>query len=141
MAPVSGSRPSLPFLVEAYGPREDTTYIVSKVDRLSVKDKYFSDGVVITHWNGIPFGRALELNAEVETGGRPDSRLARALESLTFRALEYAPPPNEEWVDIDFFDLWDKRRKIRLHWEEVFEAMPQCLFGDFQIATSRSHLV
>ena len=34
--------------------------------------------VEITHWNGIPFGRALDLHAEVETGGRPDSRRARA---------------------------------------------------------------
>jgi Peptidase family S41 len=108
---------SLPFLVEAYGPMEDTTYIVSKVDSRAVKDKYFSDGAVITHWNGIPFGRALELHADVETGGRLDSRRARALESLTFRALEYAPPPDEEWVVIDFIDLWGKPRKIRLYWE------------------------
>ena len=105
---------SLPFLVEAFGPADDTTYFVSKVDRDSVKDKYFTEGVQITHWNGIPFGRALDLHADVETGGRPDSRRARALESLTFRALEYAPPPNEEWVIIDFIDHWGKKRTIRL---------------------------
>ena len=105
---------SLPFLVEAYGPADDTTYVVSKVDRDAVKDEYFTEAVELTHWNGIPFGRALDLHAEAETGGRPDSRRARALESLTFRALEYAPPPDEEWVIIDFIDLWKKRRKIRL---------------------------
>src|SRR5215204_1496949 len=103
---------SLPFLVEAFGPVDDTTYFVSKVDRHSVKDEYFTEGVQITHWNGIPFSRALELHADVETGGRPDSRRARALESLTFRALEYAPPPNEEWVIISFIDHWDKKRTI-----------------------------
>jgi hypothetical protein len=108
---------SLPFLVEAYGPADDTTYVVSKVDRDAVKDKYFTEAVELTHWNGIPFGRALDLHAEAETGGRPDSRLARALESLTFRALEYAPPPDEEWVIIDFIDLWGKARKIRLSWD------------------------
>ena len=101
---------SLPFLVEVYGPVDKLTYVVSKVDGRSVKDKYFTDAVEITHWNGIPFGRALDRHAEIETGGRPDSRRARALESLTFRALEYAPPPDEEWVDIDFIDLEDNKR-------------------------------
>lgn len=108
---------SLPFLVEAYGPVEDTTYIVSKVDGRTVKDKYFTEGVQITHWNGIPFTRAVDLHADVETGGRPDSRRARALESLTFRALKYAPPPNEEWVVIDFLDVASKPRRIRFTWE------------------------
>ena len=108
---------SLPFLVEAFGPRENPTYFVSKVDGRSVKDKYFTEGVEITHWNGIPFARALELHADVETGGRPDSRRARALESLTFRALEYAPPPNEEWVVVDYVDHWRRKRSIRLQWE------------------------
>lgn len=108
---------SLPFLVEAFGPVDDTTYFISKVDRRAVKDKYFKEGVEITHWNGIPFGRALDLHADVETGGRPDSRRARALESLTFRALEYGPPPNEEWVIIDFIDHQDKKRTVRLYWE------------------------
>jgi hypothetical protein len=102
---------SLPFLVEAYGPADDTTYVVSKVDRDAVKDKYFTEAVELTHWNGIPFGRALDLHAEAETGGRPDSRRARALESLTFRALEYRPPPDEEWVIIDFIDLWGNHGK------------------------------
>lgn len=108
---------SLPFLIETYGPLDDTTYIVTKVDQRTVKDKYFREGVAITHWNGIPFSRAVDLHADVETGGRPDSRRARSLESLTFRALEYRPPPNEEWVDIDYVDLDKKERNIRLHWE------------------------
>lgn len=108
---------SLPFLIETYGPLDDTTYIVAKVDRRAVKDKYFTEGVAISHWNGIPFSRAVDLHADVETGGRPDSRRARSLESLTFRALEYRPPPNEEWVDIDYSDLEGKKRSVRLHWE------------------------
>ncbi|QIG47043.1 hypothetical protein G5V57_04335 [Nordella sp. HKS 07] len=108
---------SLPFLIESYGPLDDTTYIVSKVDTRTVKDKHFEENVHITHWNGIPFSRAVDLHADVETGGRPDSRRARSLESLTFRALEYRPPPNEEWVDIDYIDNENQPRSIRLHWE------------------------
>ena len=48
------------------------------------------------------------LHAESETGGRPDARRARALESLTFRSLEYAPPPNEQWVVVGYSDLKHK---------------------------------
>jgi Peptidase family S41 len=114
----SGAIVSLPFLVEPYGPREKTEFVVSKIDRDSIKDKNFTDGVSITHWNGIPFERALSMHADVETGGRFDSRRARAVESMTFRALEYAPPPNEEWVDVTYVDLARKQRTARFKWED-----------------------
>jgi hypothetical protein len=104
-------------LVEAFGPARKPTYVVSKVDRRSVEDRYFVEGVTIEYWNGIPFDRAIDLHAENETGGRPDARRARALESLTFRALEYAPPPNEEWVVLGYRDRKGKRREVRLDWE------------------------
>lgn len=110
---------SLPFLVEAYGPAENPTYVVSKVDRRSVKDPNFVEGVTVQHWNGIPFDRAVDLHAENETGGRPDARRARALESLTFRALEYAPPPNEEWVVLKYTDLAGGSREVTLNWEGI----------------------
>jgi hypothetical protein len=92
-------------------------YVVSKVDRRSVKDPNFTVGVTIEYWNGVPFDRAVELHAECETGGRPDSRIARALESLTFRALEYGPPPNEEWVVLNYVDRSGRKREIRLDWQ------------------------
>ena len=108
---------SLPFLVEAYGPAEHTTYVVSKVDRRSVRDPHFVQGVTVQYWNGIPFDRAVDLHAENETGGRPDARRARALESLTFRALDYAPPPDEEWVVLQYTDLAGRRREVTLPWQ------------------------
>jgi hypothetical protein len=108
---------SLPFLVEAFGPSDDPTYVVSKVDSGAVQERQFVEGITIETWNGIPFDRAVDLHAESETGGRPDSRRARALESLTFRSLEYAPPPDEEWVQIGYRDLKGKLREIRFHWE------------------------
>jgi Peptidase family S41 len=108
---------SLPFLVEAFGSAAHPSYVVSKVDRRSIRDPHFVEGVTITYWNGVPFDRAVELHAEGETGGRPDARRARALESLTFRALEYAPPPNEDWVVLGYVDLNGAAREIRLEWE------------------------
>ena len=41
----------------------------------------FEAGVRLEWWNGIPFARAVEVYADRETGGRPDSRRARALET------------------------------------------------------------
>ena len=92
----------LPFLVEQYGPDARPHYLVSKVDAEEIPDRFFQPGVELESWNGVPFARAVEIHADPETGGRPDSRRARALESLTFRALEYGPPPDELWVIVGY---------------------------------------
>ncbi|HEX6106999.1 MAG TPA: S41 family peptidase [Gemmatimonadales bacterium] len=110
---------SLPFLVEAFGPADRPTYVVSKIDRRAIKDRRFVPGVTIEYWNGVPFRRAVEVHAERETGGRPDARRARALESLTFRALEFAPPPDEEWVVVGYRDREGRARQVRLAWETI----------------------
>ena len=110
---------SLPFLVESFGPASQPTYIVSKIDRRSVHDPNFTPGVTLDYWNGVPFDRAVDLHAELETGGRPDARRARALESLTFRSLDYAPPPNEEWVVVGYRDRQGKSRELKLYWEGI----------------------
>jgi hypothetical protein len=52
---------SLPFLVEAFGPAERPTYVVSKTDRRSIRDRNFVEGVTIDYWNGVPFDRAVDL--------------------------------------------------------------------------------
>ena len=51
------------------------------------------------------------VQADQETGGRPDSRRARALESLTLRALQFAPPPAEHWVIIGYVDRQGRRAR------------------------------
>lgn len=127
---------SLPFLVESYVERGNRQYVVSKVDRRSVRDANFVPGVTIEYWNGVPFDRAVDLHAESETGGRPDSRRARALESLTFRSLEYAPPPNEEWVVLGYRDRKGRARQIRLDWEG-FDPKRSPKAGTLTLATRR----
>ena len=117
---ISGAVATLPFLVEAWGPAEDCHFVVSKVsNRGLIDDPLFQPGVTLTFWNGVPFGRAVEMHAESETGGRPDARQARALDSLTFRSLEYGPPPDEHWVDISYIDLKKNSREIRMPWRVV----------------------
>jgi C-terminal processing protease CtpA/Prc len=110
---------TLPFLVEVYGPPDAPQYVVSKVNRQVVRDRHFQPGVLIQWWNGIPFDRAVDLHAERETGGRADARRARALESLTLRALDYGPPPDEDWVVLTYIDRKARRREIRLDWRVV----------------------
>jgi len=109
----------LGFLVESWGPLEAPRYVVSKLTRHLIEDQAFARGVELLWWNGVPIDRAVDLYADRETGGRPDSRRARALESLTLRALRFSPPPDERWVDIGYRDLDGVAREVRVHWRIV----------------------
>jgi Peptidase family S41 len=109
----------LGFLVESWGPVEAPRYVVSKLTRHLIDDPAFAAGVELLWWNGVPIDRAVDLYADRETGGRPDSRRARALESLTLRALRFSPPPDERWVDIGYRDLDGVAREVRVHWRIV----------------------
>ena len=107
----------LPFLVEQYGPAEDPQFLVTKTaPDLADIDPTFAPGVVIEWWNGVPMARAVEVYADRETGGRRDSRRARALETLTFRALDYGPPPDEHRVDLGYRTPRGAKRELRLPW-------------------------
>jgi hypothetical protein len=106
----------LPFLVEQYGPESRPKYLVSKINTDVTDNPEFEPGIELEAWNGAPFARAVENNADVETGGRSDSRRARALESLTFRALDYGPPPDEHWVIVGYRTKRGRKAEIRLPW-------------------------
>ncbi len=117
-----GQVAAMPFLIEQYGPPEAPTYVVSKVASGTGKGSRghsFEPGVELRSWNGIPFDRAVDLYADRETGGRPDARRARALESFTFRALDYGPPPDEQWVIIGFRTAAGNDEEIRLPWRLI----------------------
>lgn len=62
----------------------------------------FERGVEVTHWNGIPIRRAVELAGERNAGSNPDARLARGLARLTIRPLAKSLPPDEEWVVVSY---------------------------------------
>ena len=122
---------ALPFLAEVYGPYLTPTYVVTKVtedlaDARPDADTDFGVGARLTTWNGVPFGRTVDLYAETLTGGRPDARRARALETLTQRPLQYLPPPDELWVDIGYRLADDPEgapdRTIRLEWRAIAPA-------------------
>lgn len=118
---LAGRAAMLPFLVEMYGQPPKAGYIVSKVAKNPdlVGDDGFVAGVELRWWNGVPIDRAVDLHAEHETGGRPDSRRARAVESLTFRSLQFAPPPDEHWVVIGYQTSDGGEREVRIPWRVV----------------------
>lgn len=90
----------LPFLVEMYGPAAAPTYVVTKVGK--GLDAGFVPGVVLEYWNGVPIDLAVVRHANEECAGRPDSLRSASLQSLTFRSLEFGPPPDEEWVMVGY---------------------------------------
>ena len=126
-ASLAGRAAMLPFLVEMYGEPPAAGYIVSKVagNPALIADPDFVAGVELKWWSGVPIDRAVDLYAEQETGGRPDSRRARAVESLTLRSLQFAPPPDEHWVLIGYVGLDGVEREVRIPWRVVApEAAP-----------------
>jgi hypothetical protein len=122
----TGGASVLPLLLESYrDDRELPHYVVSKVfkgDAEQARDfalAGFEPGVAVTHWNGVPVRRAVELHAEHETGGRPDARLARALESMTIRPHRYGLQPDAEWVNITFHTSRAKVSEVRVFWKDA----------------------
>ena len=119
-ANLNGHIAVLPFMVEVCGPRLSPTYLVTKV----VNDHpHFTAGAQVTTWNAVPLNRAVDLYGDTLTGGRPDSRRARALETLTQRPLEFLPLPDERWVDIGYRAPGDgassRERHIRFTWQVI----------------------
>lgn len=110
----------LPFLVEQYGPHSSPTFIASKVGPAElIGDARFVPGVELQMLNGVPFARAVDIYADRQTGGRPDARRARALESLTLRPLQFEPPPDEHWVDVGFRTARGAHAEVRIPWRVI----------------------
>ncbi len=119
---LTGYVATLPFLVEPAGPHLQPTYLVTKVSD-DVTEPSFAVGARVTAWNSVPFARFVDSYAETLTGGRPDARRARALETITQRPLEYLPPPDERWVDVSYHGPDDPddapERTIRFVWRAI----------------------
>jgi hypothetical protein len=106
----------LPFQVEEYDEKGTLRYIVTQVSPTLGKLK-FKPGVIVTHWNGTPIARAVELHADRAAGSNVEARRARGLESLTTRWMGMLPSPDEEWVDVTYLDLTGATAQIHLPWQ------------------------
>lgn len=99
----------LPFLVEqCVGPDQTEQFIVTRmvmkgeVSTPLEGEGLFEPGVELLHWNGVPIRRVIELNGEQQAGSNPDAQFARGLDNLTIRPLGTSPPPDEDWIDLEF---------------------------------------
>ena len=117
--PYRGMVAYLPFVIEAYTETNDAgkthRFIASKI-LTPYQTKYFTQGVEVLYWNGIPIQQAIALNGEHQAGGNPDARLARGLEALTIRPLARSLPPDEEWVVLTYKDNNGDVRTLKQEW-------------------------
>jgi hypothetical protein len=114
---------ALPFRLEMCYDGERPRFLVTQVAP-TVRATGFRKGVEVTHWNGIPIGRAVEINADREAGSNPDARLARGLTALTTRWMGMSLPPDEEWVIINFND-GRRPRQARFEWQVFSPSAPK----------------
>ena len=108
----------LPFLLQEYfeGNPRQRHYIVTRL-LPCFSHPTFAVGIAVTHWNGIPIDRAVELNAAREAGSNPDAGHARGLEALTLRPMMLSAPPDEVWVIIGYRTEAGQNFEVRLEWQ------------------------
>jgi hypothetical protein len=107
----------LPFLLKEFTEDGRLRYLVGRraADQPEL-DESFRFGVEITHWNGVPIARAIERYAERIPGANPAARHARAVERFTFRSLGFGPPPDDDWVTIQYIDHGGDVQRIEPTW-------------------------
>jgi Peptidase family S41 len=111
----------LPFRIDEFFEGGEQRYVVTQV-KPGTEDPTFKRGVLVTHWNGVPIHRAVEVNADREAGSNLDARHARGLASMTIRPLAMSLPPDEEWVVVTY-RAGGSVRERRFTWQ-VFERVP-----------------
>jgi C-terminal processing protease CtpA/Prc len=105
----------LPFQVQACFENAKRKYIVSQTIQ-GFSHPSFVPGVELTYWNGVPIDRAVEIAANYHAGSNPAARHARGVAGLTKRAMNIAPPPDEEWVVIGYLDSNGQPQEFRADW-------------------------
>jgi hypothetical protein len=108
----------LPFLLKEFTEDGRRRYLVGRRhdQQAELDHDSFRFGVEVTHWNGVPIGRAIDRLAERLPGANPESRHARAVERFTLRSLAFGPPPDEDWITIRYLDHDNQPRLINQTW-------------------------
>ena len=104
----------LPFLVEEYFTDTVAQYMVTKVAR-GADLAGLEPGVLVTHWNGMPIDRAVEVNAARYAGSNAAARHTRGVESLTVRPLRVHRFPDEDWVVVRYLKDGEAR-ELQVPW-------------------------
>ncbi|GLZ28923.1 hypothetical protein Lesp02_11130 [Lentzea sp. NBRC 105346] len=115
-APFAGMSAFLPFAFEKCRmPSGETRYLVARIVE-GYDQPSFGPGAEVTHWNGTPIDRAVEVNGQRFAGSNSAANLARGLESLTLRPLVIQLPPDEDWVVVTYRGLDGTVRDLREQW-------------------------
>ena len=112
-APFAGKIAYLPFLIEKCSTTRRATTTSSPGPWPGSRRRRFGAGVEVTHWNGIPIARAVELNGARFAGSNEAANLARGLESLTMRPLVIQLPPDEDWVTVTYLGTDGASHELR----------------------------
>ncbi|MGW0806012.1 S41 family peptidase [Nonomuraea sp. NPDC002799] len=126
--PFSGKIAYLPYQVEEYYDGQVRRYTVTRiVQGLAVPG--FGPGVEVTHWNGVPIDKAVELNAARYAGSNPAARHSRGLQSLTIRPLRIHVPPDEAWVTLSYVNADGIAQELREKWR-ITDNLPPFVNAD-----------
>jgi len=130
--PYNKLRVFLPFFIEEFYKEGEKQFIVSKVSP-DFSHATFKPGVLVTHWNGIPIHRAIQLNGERYAGSNEEARFARGLDRMTVRPLSMLLPPDEEWVEITYLAENGHRHSLRFNWK-ITPPPPVASMGNLESA-------
>ncbi|MCK2215852.1 S41 family peptidase [Actinomadura sp. ATCC 31491] len=126
--PFAGRIAYLPYQIEEYYEGDERHYVVARVVA-GFAAPGFGPGVEVTHWNGVPIDRAVDLSALRFAGSNPAAAHARGLESLTIRPLRIHVPPDEDWVVLGHVGADGIARELRERWR-VVENLPPFVNAD-----------
>lgn len=115
--PFSTAAAVLPFLLKEFTENGTRRYLVAKRGAAQLQHPTFTEGAEVTHWNGVPIGRAIDRYAESFPGANPESRHARAVDRFTVRSMAFGPPPDEDWLVVDYLDRTGAPQRVKLVWD------------------------
>jgi hypothetical protein len=113
-APYNSRVAFLPFQIEECFDNGTPTYLVSRLMQGFTAPAF--EHAAVTHWNGVPIARAVDINAARFAGSNAAARHARGVESLTIRPLRVHLPPDEEWVVVGYVGADGVARELRQKW-------------------------
>lgn len=106
----------LPFIIEECYENNQRYYVVSHVNE-DFEHESLEKGVIVTHWNGVPIERAIELNGLRTYASNENTRRINGLNSLTLRSGSKYLVPNEEWLYISYITKNQEHYEHRFQWQ------------------------
>ena len=114
--PFASMTASLPLQIGEFFADGERQYLVTEVISDRVDDPQFEPGVMVTHWNGVPMDRAVELNADRQAGSNPDACHAQGVDTMTARYMGLSAAPDEDWVVLNYVTPDGQEGQTKVRW-------------------------